>query len=350
MSEEDILAGLEKISQTVGKYPDMVQGGGGNTSAKLNDEIMAIKASGYKLTQITKNEGYVKVNYQNLLDYFKNVDTTREIDFEKESSQKALENVVSEEKLKPSVETGFHSFLKRYVIHTHSCYANILCCSEEGKDLVGEIFAETDYNPLWIKYTHPGFDLTIEMKERIKDYRKKWGREPEVLFLENHGLIITHEDADTGLQINKEINAMIKDYLEIYDSYPEVGIEKISAEAYRSNTEYLQDYFRKHEVKEEFFNQVLYPDQLVYLENSVSINDDESRINIDTNSGEIIYNAKYNEAKTIDETMTAFIYIREYIENNDLTLKTMPQKYVDLIKNMQAENHRKKVMKDMEEE
>ncbi|NMA66786.1 MAG: class II aldolase/adducin family protein, partial [Clostridiaceae bacterium] len=54
---------LEAISQYAGKRIDYVQGGGGNTSVKLNDEFMAVKASGYKLSQITENEGYVVVNY-----------------------------------------------------------------------------------------------------------------------------------------------------------------------------------------------------------------------------------------------------------------------------------------------
>ena len=349
MSEE-ALKGLEKISQEIGKYPDMVQGGGGNTSAKLSDRVMAIKASGYKLTQITTDNGYVKVDYQNLLDYFRNVDTSKDKDFENESSEVAMKNVVSEEKLKPSVETGFHSLLKKYVVHTHSTYANILCCSEEGKKLINDIFKNSKYDPLWINYTHPGFDLTLEMMNKLEKYNKQYNRYPEIIFLENHGLIITNNEPEKSLDINEEANNMIKSYLDINNSYPDVGIEKIEERLYRSNTEYLQDYFKQNQVTEEFFNEILYPDQLVYLEDSVSLNGRDSRINIDTNSGEILYKAKYNEAKTIDETLTSFVFIRDYIENNNLTLKTMPQNYIELIKDMQAESHRKKVMKDMEEE
>ena len=61
---EETLRNLEMISKEVGCQIEYTQGGGGNTSAKLNEELMAVKASGYKLKQITPKEGYVVVNYK----------------------------------------------------------------------------------------------------------------------------------------------------------------------------------------------------------------------------------------------------------------------------------------------
>ncbi len=346
-NNKSILKGLKNISQKIGKYPDMVQGGGGNTSAKLNDEVMAIKASGYKLTQITEDSGYVKVNYQNLIDYFNNVDPVPEKDYESEYSEIIMENVVSEEKLKPSVETGFHSLLKRYVIHTHSVYANIICCTDGGENMVQDIFSNTQFDPLWIDYSHPGFDLTLVMLEKIKEYKNEYNKEPEIIFLENHGLIITNDDYEKGIKLNGLINKEIRTYLGIQDDYPEVDLKKLSDKKFKSKTPYLKEFFKKNEVSEEFFDNILYPDQLVYLEDSVAIDSEkDARINIDPANGEIIYQAKENEAQTINETLTAFIYIMDYIENNDLAVKPMPEKYINLIKNMQAEKHRKKVMKE----
>ena len=52
------------ISKDVGKNPVFVHGGGGNTSAKLDDRYMAVKASGYRLDQVTEWDGYVIVDYQ----------------------------------------------------------------------------------------------------------------------------------------------------------------------------------------------------------------------------------------------------------------------------------------------
>ena len=50
---EERLAAFSKLSQTAGARADYVQGGGGNTSVKLADGLMAIKASGYCLKDIT---------------------------------------------------------------------------------------------------------------------------------------------------------------------------------------------------------------------------------------------------------------------------------------------------------
>ena len=52
---EKLLADFSRISKTAGTRADYVQGGGGNTSVKLNDGLMAIKASGFCLSDIEPN-------------------------------------------------------------------------------------------------------------------------------------------------------------------------------------------------------------------------------------------------------------------------------------------------------
>ena len=52
------LANLIKISNTVGKDQTYVQGGGGNTSVKTDDDkYMYIKASGMALKDMNANKG-----------------------------------------------------------------------------------------------------------------------------------------------------------------------------------------------------------------------------------------------------------------------------------------------------
>ena len=50
---------LVLISRSAGSRSDYVQGGGGNTSVKLDDNLMAVKASGFMLKDISQNEGFV---------------------------------------------------------------------------------------------------------------------------------------------------------------------------------------------------------------------------------------------------------------------------------------------------
>lgn len=195
---------LEIISKGVGNLPEYVQGGGGNTSVKLNDELMAVKASGIKLRQITPKEGYVVINYKNITEYYENVDLSSKTDFEKESVEIAKSNVVEMEGLKvlrPSVEAGFHSIMKKYVLHTHPVYANMLCCNFNGKSMVEDIFGDKKYKCIWIPYINPGFSLTLKIKEEIEKCLDEIGVFPEVIFMENHGLVVTTDDYMYGLSL-----------------------------------------------------------------------------------------------------------------------------------------------------
>ncbi len=344
--EKEILKNLEKISQLPGADPAQVQGGGGNTSAKLDHQIMAIKASGYKLNQITADSGYVLLNFAEIKKYFQEVDQNREVDFEKEATDVVLQNIVSEKKLKPSVETGFHSVLDKYVIHTHSVYANILCCAQNGRELMEEAFAGEKISPLWIEYTHPGFDLTLKMMKAKEKYQQEYDKNPVLIFIENHGPVVTHQSAGRALVINDFLNEKIRDFLSLEKPFPEVVIEKIADRKYRSAAAFLKDFILNEQPESSYFEKILYPDQIVYMGRGVSYEDENSRIYIDTERGEVIYNCGEKEAQTIAETLTAYVYTRSQIDKNNFTLQTMSAEHIKLIENMKAEKHRKKIMED----
>ena len=55
---QDALRTFSRISKTVGARAHYVQGGGGNTSVKLKDGLMAIKASGFCLKDIEPDKAY----------------------------------------------------------------------------------------------------------------------------------------------------------------------------------------------------------------------------------------------------------------------------------------------------
>ncbi|HOJ10943.1 MAG TPA: class II aldolase/adducin family protein [Clostridiales bacterium] len=380
---------LERISHVVGNKAEYVQGGGGNTSVKLEqrqgleqnlnletkvefNKLMAVKASGYKLKQITTEDGFVVVNYKNIKEYYEKVDFEQDIDYEKDSVKFTKDNIVKIEGLKelrPSVEAGFHSILKKYVIHTHPVYANIVCCSTNGEELVREIFPEEQWNTLWIPYVNPGFFLTVKIKDGIEKCEKK-GKFPEVIFMENHGLIVTSDDMENCITLHNKVNDQIKKYFKIDKPYPEIKIIRLDKEisknynisggyhitesedvcgnrdAYISMTGYLKDFFKGSNLCRNFFEKyVLYPDQLVYLNDSASLDKDENRLNINTLTGELIYRTNYNEALTIEETLLAYIYIIKNIEKCGLKVKSMTLEEIDYIRNWESEKYRKSLMK-----
>jgi rhamnose utilization protein RhaD (predicted bifunctional aldolase and dehydrogenase) len=343
---------LEIISNAVGNNPKYVQGGGGNTSVKLNDELMAVKASGFKLKQITEKEGFVVVNYKNIREYFKNVNLDSDIDYEKDSVKFAKDNVIALEgmaELRPSVEAGFHSILKKYVIHTHPVYANILCCSEEGRNLTDKIFPESEWEKLWIPYVNPGFFLTLKIIEAIKNYESKKGIFPEIIFMENHGLIVTSDNREHCIELHNKVNDSIIEYLGISEDYPEIIIkkdekktEKLQEDIYISGTEYLKNFFKDNKIDNSYFEEIiLYPDQLVYLNDSISIDNGRNKLNIDTKTGELVYHTNYQEALTIEETLLAYLYVINKIKNCQLMVKSMTKKEANYIRNWESEKYRK---------
>lgn len=346
---EKELKEFEIISGTVGSMPDMVQGGGGNTSVKLDGRLMAVKASGYMLKQVTANDGYVVVNYEDIKKYYANANPDSGIDYEKDSTEFAKKSIVRMEGLKelrPSVEAGFHSILGKYVIHTHSVYANILCCAENGREQVEKIFSGMEYAVLWIPYINPGFSLTVRILEGINESLKTSGRFPKVIFLENHGLIVNCNDFDRSLELNTEVNARIRDYLGLTDPYPEIRLETLDDSVYASSSRYLSEYLKKNNITEDYFDRVvLYPDQLVYLNGNISAGGMDSKLNIDMASGRIIYKAGLKEAQTLEETLLAYIYVIDKIEQCGLPLKTMPSAGTDFIRNWESERYRKSLVK-----
>ncbi|MDK2879060.1 MAG: hypothetical protein PWR06_1776 [Thermoanaerobacteraceae bacterium] len=340
---------LEIISRAVGNFPDMVQGGGGNTSVKLNDELMAVKASGYKLKQVTRNEGFVLVNYKDIKDYFARADLNSDIDYEKDSTAFLKKSVVKVEglrDLRPSVEAGFHSILLKYVIHSHSVYANILCCSKNGEEIIRKVFSGKHYNILWVPYVNPGFYLTLKIHEVLEHHIKNGGRFPKAIFMENHGLIINSDSREEVIRLHEEVNESIKKYLHITEPYPEMSIEKIDDNTFMSRTAYLNDFFKNNSISSDYFEKIaLYPDQLVYLNDNISIDGVENKLNINTKTGEITYKASYQDALTMEETLLGYIYVVKNIKERNLPIKTMTPKEISFIKNWESEKYRKTVIK-----
>ncbi|MFA7636457.1 MAG: class II aldolase/adducin family protein [Monoglobales bacterium] len=336
---KNALDGLTLISAKAGERADYTQGGGGNTSAKLDDNKMAVKASGFQLKQINNSTGFVVVDYKRIKEYFNSVDLSDGRDYEAESSALLKDSVMDFEdlpRLRPSVEAGFHSVLKKYVIHTHSVYANILCCSAEGKELIAKYFDESGYKYLIIPYVDPGFTLTCEIINRSKEL----GQIPDLIFMENHGVVVTSDSAEDCVKLNDDVNNIIISSLKLTTPFPRIALKKADDNCFKSATDYLKNYVRENGVTAQLFSDIiLYPDQLVYLNGSAD------KMTICAEKGEITYNATEKEALTIEETLCAYIYVIDMIKKSGLTIQTMGQSGVDFINNWESEKYRKSLAK-----
>jgi len=192
-----ILTGLEQIVELSHKFgvADYVKGGGGNTSFKDKDTIW-IKPSGTTLVSITA-EAFVamdRVKLDKLNDVTPPMDSTEREALVKEYMLNAK---IDPDNGRPSVEAPLHNTLSAaFVIHTHPAIVNGMTCAVNGVKVAKGLFPEA----LWIDYIDPGYTLCIKVRDEINDYKAKHSKEPSIILLDNHGVLIS---ADTPQEIDE---------------------------------------------------------------------------------------------------------------------------------------------------
>jgi len=199
------LAQLIAISRAVGANPDYVQAGGGNTSVKSEDgRTMAIKASGTPLTAMSETVGWVELDTARVLSIFDRKDlATLETNAREASVLQHLSSAVMGGSGRPSVESALHAMLGKVVIHTHPVAANALNCGP-GLKALEEITRAGELPPLWVPYTDPGWRLATAIKSAAEAYKKKHHHLPEVIFMENHGLLVSAPEAQACVALHNE--------------------------------------------------------------------------------------------------------------------------------------------------
>ncbi len=184
---------LIEISKIVGMRNDYVQAGGGNNSVKLDNQYMAIKSSGTLLSDMKINEGYTIIDYQKVKNMLlTGIKSEKEILKECHISGK-----------KASIEVFLHAFCKKYTIHIHSLLSNILLTKKDCEKEIEKLFKDS----IVIDYKTPGVELAQEL---IKKYNNQ-----EIIFLKNHGLIVTSDDYSKITKLISRVDQTISNYLNI---------------------------------------------------------------------------------------------------------------------------------------
>jgi rhamnose utilization protein RhaD (predicted bifunctional aldolase and dehydrogenase) len=203
------LTELIAVSRQYGQDKSFVIAGGGNTSFKDEKHIW-IKASGAALETIDEN-GFVCLSRERL----KIVSTKK---YSQDATQREAEvkadlaaAIVSSGNNRPSVETSMHEIIDYpFVVHTHPTLVNALMCSNNAKPVCLKLFED---QALFIPYTDPGYILFKKVETEINGYSIRFGKAPQIIFLENHGIFVA---ANTIAEID-----------EIYTSVMEKINEKI---------------------------------------------------------------------------------------------------------------------------
>lgn len=178
-----------EMSRYAGERFDMVQAGGGNASVKLDEKTMLIKASGGLLSEIEPGRGYVKVDYREVLAILDSpiANRTRERGKRDELLARRAKEAVLDSAGRPSIELFLHALLDKYALHIHPIAVNALACRREWES---ELRGLTD-EALFVQYRTPGIELALDLKSSLNRFSGGRGKKPVVVFLQNHGLIIT---------------------------------------------------------------------------------------------------------------------------------------------------------------
>jgi len=194
---------LIKMSRYAGERFDLVQAGGGNTSVKYNDDKMYIKASGFLLSELSHNKGYCTVSMDKVIAILNDPEVIEIGDKRKKDSiaSQKLNDAIFEGTDRPSIETYLHSLLYKYTLHVHAIAVNVFTSAKNWR----ERLLELDSEALLIPYETPGIELALLLKKELENYVVDNGSLPKVIFLQNHGLIISSDSYNEIEELTEKI-------------------------------------------------------------------------------------------------------------------------------------------------
>ncbi len=185
---------LDNITQLSHEFggDEYIKAGGGNTSVK-NADTLWVKPSGTTLAGLTP-EQFVA------MDRAKNAEIHA---VEIPDDPHELEATVLAMKMdavqlgssgRPSVEAPLHdSFNATYVVHTHPVLVNGMTCAREADEACLRLFPEY----LWVGKLDVGHMLCIRTREAIQEFTESYGRQPEAVFLKNHGVFVAGDTPES---------------------------------------------------------------------------------------------------------------------------------------------------------
>lgn len=262
---------LIDLSKWAGQRFDLVQAGGGNSSYKTEESTMLIKASGTSLSEVNVHQGFVSIDLASLRKGLSKLRKQQET-LDKEELEVAAEDLLNKvkekgESARPSIETFLHAYLDTYALHTHGIVVNTIACRKNWRETFEQIYPEC----LCIDYKTPGIELALELDDKVSEYIKNNGKKPSIIFLQNHGLIVSAPTAQEVKFLSEEVTIKLEQHLNISNNTYRLssvvseslnavfGLNKI---AYLSNDAGLRELIAN--AKPLFFQRPFFPDTLVY--------------------------------------------------------------------------------------
>lgn len=207
------LADLVRLSRFAGERFDLVQAGGGNASIKTADGFMTIKASGVSMSDMNLHHGHTTLNVAALHQIFAEAPSLQAM------SRAVRDRVVCERIAhagkpgtpRPSIETLLHAVLGKFVLHTHPLAVNMIACRKDWQTVFRSIFPES----ILVEYHTPGLDLALALCARLRETPEASRSETTLIFLQQHGMIVSSEDSEGVLQTTEAVTDRLERWLAV---------------------------------------------------------------------------------------------------------------------------------------
>lgn len=356
---ENLMKDFIAMSHGAAARADYIQGGGGNTSVKLPGGLMAIKASGFSMGDISKDNAYAVLDGERIRRFYLETDPATLGDIEGEGSAITKANTLTVEglpSLRPSVEAGFHAVLDRFVLHSHSVYANLAACSQNGAAIFAEAMAKADYGYAFVPYVDPGARLTFCIRDAMRRAEGEQGKKTALLLLENHGVIAHADDVATADRIHEDANdRLARRYTVGRGDFPQIAIQPSDGEQrWLGNTPWLQERLAGSRYGLDFFTaESLYPDQMVFLGGNLAFADtpeaaaaSQFACCVDRSSGHSHYRCPQSQALVIEQTLCCVLFVVEKILARGEAVHYMDAAGKDFIANWESEKYRQSLVEN----
>ena len=224
----DVIQSFVSVCDLTSDSVDMIQAGGGNASAKYDEDgkaMMVIKASGFLMSEVDEAKGYARIELDKILSILTDVKNGN-LSIEDDASINFRTNEANTGILRPSIETFLHALLpQRYILHVHALttliYASSKCFLD---DMASQWDAPNELSnklskALLVPYEKPGIHLAMAMMTGIDRYIAHYGVSPDVIILQNHGLIVASDSPDALYDAITTVEDDIKAHIDLPKSF-----------------------------------------------------------------------------------------------------------------------------------
>ncbi|MDR1901368.1 MAG: class II aldolase/adducin family protein [Treponema sp.] len=176
---------LAVLSSIVGANPLLVQGGGGNTSVKDGQKLW-VKASGTWLAGAGEQDIFLPVDIPTVL----------------ERTRLGIEDLsdLGRNGMRPSIETPFHAMMpQRVVLHLHMLDAIIYSSMPDENSVLRDKLHGLNW--AMVPYARPDLPLS----RIIDSVLEKAETAPELLVLQNHGIVIAAENEEDSIPLINDV-------------------------------------------------------------------------------------------------------------------------------------------------